>query len=322
MSEKNELSIVVPAYNEASNLPVLVAQLADAVSAIVSRYEIIIVDDGSSDNTVRIVHQLQEHDQHIKLISLSRNFGHQAALHAGLDYSTGEAVITMDADLQHPPELIGQMIREYKNGYDLVLAERVFNNDNRKIKSIFSKLFYFILNKISNVEIRANVADFNLYGRKVLDVLKKMPEKDRFLRGLAQWIGFRKTYITYEANKRYSGESKYGFGKMIKLAITGITSFSALPLRLAWWFGLVVILSGFIYGGYIVVEYVYFPERLIAGWTSLITVVLIIGGAQLIILGIIGEYLFKMFYEVKGRPLYIISHMEGFDNSFQVDKLL
>lgn len=315
MPETYDLSVVVPAYNEAGNIPLLTARLAEVLSSLVSNYEIIIVDDGSVDGTAQIVHDLQQRDRRIKLICLSRNFGHQAALHAGLDYSLGKAVVTIDADLQQPPELIKKMFQEYKNGYDLVLGERVFNNDGRKIKNTFSRLFYFILNKISNVEFRSSVADFNLYDRKVIDVLKKMPEKDRFLRGLAQWVGFQKTYIQYEADRRNSGVSKYGINKMFKLAITGITSFSAFPLRLAWWFGLLVTLSGVIYGTYILVEYIYFPERLIAGWTSLIIAVLIIGGAQLIILGIIGEYLFKMFYEVKGRPLYIVNYTDGFGDN-------
>lgn len=307
-----DLSIIIPAYNEAANLGELFRRLRLVIEPLKLTYEIIVVDDGSEDSTIDLIRSEHESNSDIKLVHLSRNFGHQAALHAGLDYSCGAAVVTMDGDLQHPPELIPRMFLEYKNGYDLVLGERKAEKERKLFKNKLRVLFYSFINKISNVELRANVADFNLYGRTVVEVLKKLPEKDRFLRGLAQWVGFKKKYIEYEADARLHGNSKYTLVKMVKLAITGITSFSAFPLRIAWWLGIAVSLSGFIYGGYIIFEYLYFPSRLIPGWTSLIIVVLIIGGAQLFILGIIGEYLFKIFYEIKGRPSYIVDKTIGF----------
>lgn len=312
MQENINLSIIIPAYNEAENLPILINRLIVILMPLNINYEIIIVDDGSSDNTRAILAHEQEKNKNVKTIYFSRNFGHQAALNAGIDYSGGEAVVTMDADLQHPPELIGEMFREYKSGFDLVLGERASSKENNFVKNKLSKLFYFFINKISDFDMRANVADFNLYSRPVVNTLKQFPEKDRFLRGLVQWVGFKKKYIQYECDKRYSGISKYSFKKMMKLAITGITSFSAFPLRVAWWVGLTISLSGFAYGIYILYEYFFARSHVIAGWTSLAIVVLIIGGTQLMILGIMGEYLFKIFYEIKGRPLYIIQSTGGF----------
>ncbi len=314
MGELLNLSIVIPSYNEAENLTELIKRLCGVIEPAFLKYEIIIVNDGSEDNTVGLVLDEHKNNANIKLINLSRNFGHQAALNAGLDYSSGEAVITMDADLQHPPELILKMFLEYKNGYDLVLGVRKTTKDRKLFKNKFSTLFYFILNKISKVELRANVADFNLYGRKVVEVLKKLPEKDRFLRGLAQWVGFKKKFLEYDAERRFRGASKYSMTKMVRLAITGVTSFSAFPLRITWWLGLVVSLSGVIYGAYVIFQYIYFPASLVAGWASLVIIFLIIGGAQLFTLGIIGEYLFKIFYEIKARPSYVVEKTVGFLN--------
>jgi dolichol-phosphate mannosyltransferase len=309
-----QLSIVVPALNEAEGIPTLIERLEEAVTPLRISYEIIIIDDGSTDGTFSVVSEKNVSNPHVKGISFSRNFGHQAALNAGLDAATGEAVITMDADLQHPPILIPKMYQLFKDGYDVVLGERQHNKQKGTLNSFLGSLFYFFLNKVSDFEIRANVADFNLYSRPVVETLKKLPEKERFLRGLVQWVGFQKTYIPYIADDRVQGVSKYTFLKMMKLAITGITSFSAFPLRLAWWMGSLISFSGFAYGLYIVYEYFFNPERIITGWTSSIIVFLIIGGVQLLILGIMGEYLFKIFYEIKGRPAYIVRGMIGWTN--------
>lgn len=310
-----DLSVVIPAYNEAENLSTLIDRLMSVLIPLAIGYEIIVVDDGSNDGTREVLSREISKNSNIKSIHFSRNFGHQAALNAGIDYSGGEAVVTMDADSQHPPELIGEMFMAYKNGFDLVLGERTSSKENNFIKNKLSKLFYFFINKISDFDMRANVADFNLYSRPVVNTLKQLPEKDRFLRGLVQWVGFKKKYIQYECDKRRKGVSKYSFKKMIKLAITGITSFSAFPLRVAWWVGLTISLSGFAYGIYILYEYFFARSHVIAGWTSLAIVVLIIGGTQLMILGVMGEYLFKIFYEIKGRPLYIIQSTDGFSKS-------
>lgn len=314
------LSIVIPAFNEAKNLEVLINRLIVAVNKLEVEYEIIIVDDGSTDNSAKILQNLCLDNKRLKILFLSKNFGHQAALNAGLDNSIGEAVITMDADLQHPPELVGQMYNEFKNGYDLVLGERLSNIKISKIRKGSSDLFYIIFNKLSESKIQANVADFNLYSRAVVNVLKQMPEKDRFLRGLVQWIGFNKKYFQYQADNRLDGESKYSLKKMVELALSGITSFSASPLRVAWWIGLAVAIGDFIYGVYIIFQYLFFRSSLITGWASLIIVILFVSGVQLMILGIMGEYLSKIFYEIKGRPLYIVKRSIGINNSISNNK--
>jgi dolichol-phosphate mannosyltransferase len=317
MENKIAISVVVPVFNEVGNIKVLVDRIILALSSLNSSYEIIFIDDGSTDGTYELLHVMRSNNANIKSIHFSRNFGHQAAINAGIESSAGEIVVTMDADLQHPPELIPKMIEELKKGYDIILTERVENKEKNKIHAILGAIFYRILNIMSDFEIRANVADFNVYSRQVVEQLKQLPEKDRFVRGLVQWVGFTKKYIPYEAGKRYTGVSKYTLSKMIKLAISGITSFSAFPLRLAWWVGLAMSFGSFVYGIFILVDYFLYRSHLVSGWTSIIIVVLFSGGVQLIILGIIGEYLAKMFYEIKGRPLYIIKEFNGIDKNSQ-----
>jgi polyisoprenyl-phosphate glycosyltransferase len=264
-----------------------------------------LVDDGSADNTFELIQALSEQNDKLKYLSFSRNFGHQMALKAGIDYATGDCIICMDADLQHPPELIDRMIQKWREGFEIVYTVR----EDRKNISFFKRktasLFYKFINSISNIKLERGVADFRLLDRSVVDVLRSINESSLFIRGLISWVGFKQCSIHYLPDNRFSGRSKYSFKKMLSFALDGITSFSIKPLHLATLFGVVVSLSSFFYGIFAISMYL-FTDRVISGWTSVIASVLFIGGMQLLMLGILGEYLGKLFIESKKRPLYII----------------
>ena len=310
---KIELSVILPCYNEAENITGLVAELKKNLRDIGISYEIIIVDDGSTDNTFEALKDLLL-EEGIKYIRLSRNFGHQAALSSGIDHANGEAVAVMDADFQHPPGMIKEMYNKFLEGNEIVLCARDRNERGNLIKNIGGRFFYYLIKRIIDFDIRGNIADFGLYGRKVVETLKRMPEKDRFHRGLVQWIGFKKTYLSYRIGYRLNGKSRYTLRKCLDLALSGITSFSAAPLRISFWFGSFVAMAAFFYILYIIFSYLFFQEKLVSGWSSIISVILLIGGIQLIMLGIIGEYLYRIFNETKGRPLYIVDKKLGFED--------
>lgn len=313
---KEKISIVVPAFNEAENLPILFSRVSDICSKIFDDYEVIVVDDGSSDNTNEVLRKLFESNpEHIKGLILSRNFGHQAALNAGIDVATGNIVVVMDADLQQPPELIVEMHSKFREGNDIVLAIRRQNKQNNFLREKIGQFFYIFINKVSGLNLQSNVADFGMYSKEVVDVLKQIPEKDRFLRGLVQWVGFRKEFVEYVASERLYGESKYNFRKLARLAVTGITSFSAFPLRLSLWVGFIISFVSFLYGLYIVSSILFFSAILPSGWASIILLISFLGGIQLIILGILGEYVYKVYNEIKGRPLYIVNKQIGLEKS-------
>lgn len=313
MNVTPKLSIVLPSYNEKQNLQLIIPEIKSILEKVnYDNYEIIIVDDGSTDGTDVLLATLTMSESRLKTIFLSRNFGHQAAVSAGLDMSNGAAVIVMDSDFQHPPQLIPTLLDRHCEGFDIVLCVRA--RESWSIKRFFSELFYKTINILTKYNFKPNIADFGLLSRKAVDTLKRMPEKDRFLRGLVQWVGFSKSYVEYHVANRKNGRPKYTFAKSFELALSGITSFSGAPLRLAIWSGLFVSLFGFCYLLYILFIWLYFPAHLITGWSSLISIILIIGGFQLLILGIIGEYLFRIYFEVKGRPLYIIKSKLNFFN--------
>ncbi|MCX7918591.1 MAG: glycosyltransferase family 2 protein [bacterium] len=299
-----KISVVIPCYNEEQNIPILVKKLTEVLNKY-SDYEIIFVDDGSTDATLERIKELVENGAKIKYLAFSRNFGQQKALKAGLDYSTGDCLITLDADLQHPPELVDAMIQKWQEGYDIVYTVRKEYPDASFLKRKTSWLFYKLLNKISEIEITPGTADFRLLDRKVIDILRELNETFIFLRGLVSWVGFRQYALEYTPQKRYSGKTKYSFKNMILLAITGITSFSTRPLHLATFLGLILAFLCILYGGY-AVGITIFTDKTVPGWASLIVSVLFIGSIQLLILGIIGEYLGKLFIESKRRPQYII----------------
>ncbi|GAB1405397.1 glycosyltransferase family 2 protein [Lentimicrobium sp.] len=299
------VSVVVPCLNEQHNIPVLYNQLLNILQQY-SSYEILFVDDGSSDDSLSGIRQLAENDENVRYIALSRNFGHQHALKAGLDHARGECVISLDADLQHPPELIPLLIEKWQEGYDVVNTLRGEQKSLPLSKRFTSATYYRLVNALSEVDIKQGSADFRLLDRKVVDVLKQLNEHYLFLRGLIPWLGFRQTQIPFEPAVRHSGKTKYSPVRMLRFALDGITSFSSRPLYLSIALGGTIAGLAFLYGIYALYLYL-FTSAALPGWTSTTASVLFIGGIQLIMIGIIGIYLGKLFIENKKRPNYIIA---------------
>jgi len=307
MDENIGISAVIPLLNEEGNLSRLHAELSEVMQGMGLSYELIFVDDGSTDASFEILKKLAAADPHTKGISLSRNFGHQIALMAGLDKSRGAVVVSLDADLQHPPSLIPVLYEKYRSGYDIVNTSRLDTAGAGPLKKLSSRMFYSLLRSLSEVNLPAGSADFRLMSRTAVEALKSMPERDRFTRGMVNWLGFKQTYVDYEAPKRFSGTTKYSLRKMMKLALDAITSFSPKPLRISLYLGMTAVIPCLFYSVYAI--YRHFAGDTIEGWTSLLLVVLLFGGIQLISLGIIGEYLARVFTEIKARPLYIIKEV-------------
>ena len=302
-----KISIVIPAFNEEKNLRLIHQKISEVFTALPNYdFEIIFVNDGSRDKTQEVLEYLSSKFKEVKFIEFSRNFGHQPAVKAGVDFANGNAVISMDGDLQHPPELIPEMITAWENGYDVVYTIRKYPKEISKFKRKTSDYFYRFLSKISDVNLTSGGgSDFRLMDASVVDVMRNMQESDLFLRGLSTWMGFKQTGIPFIANERFAGESSYNLSKMMKFAFTGITAFSVKPLYLAAYLGFFFsILSIFIYVPYVL--HAFFAGTEISGWASLIMTVVFFGGLQLIILGIFGIYLGKIFKQVKERPNYII----------------
>ena len=298
------ISVIIPAYNEAGNVKIIARKVSEQLKNA-GNYEIVFIDDGSTDATLKEIKELAGNDSSIKFISLSRNFGHQKALKAGLDQADGDCVISMDADLQHPPELINKLIEKWKEGFDIVYTVRKDLHHTGFVKKITSRLFYKIINMISDVDIPLGSADFRLLDRKVVVELRKFNENWLFIRGIVSWLGYNQTGIEYTVRNRQSGKSKYSFKKMASLALHGITSFSIIPLRVSIMLGLLVSFLSFLYTIYALLDKFYFKTT-VPGWTSILISVLFLGGMQLIFLGVIGEYLGKMFIETKKRPAYVV----------------
>ena len=298
------ISIVVPIMNEEGNISSLIERIS-MVICNEKKYEIIFVDDGSTDKTLEVIKQFHRSDPRIKYLSFSRNFGHQNALRAGLDFAKGDCIFSMDGDLQHPPELIPQMIKKWQEGYDVVYTLRKNNEEISYFKRKTSVLFYYLMNRLSHVEIEQGSADFRLIDRRVVDVIRSFQENPIFYRGMIRWLGFRQYALEYIPEKRVWGKTKYSFLKMFKFAMIGITSFSIRPLHISTILGLIIAVVSILYGIYAIFMKL-FTSYTIQGWTSLLIVVAFIGGIQLLMIGILGEYLGKLFIEQKRRPPYII----------------
>jgi polyisoprenyl-phosphate glycosyltransferase len=298
------LSLVIPLFNEEENIQPLYDAIDKATKGI--SIEIIFVDDGSKDKSLAIIKNLSQKDDRIQFLSFSRNFGHQNALKAGIDYSKGDCVISMDADLQHPPKLIPELILKWKEGYDVVYTIRKYDKKTSFFKKITASFFYSIIKNLSKTKIEKGAADFRLLDKKIIKEIKALKENYLFLRGMVSWMGFSQSSITYIAPERQAGKTKYSFRKMIKFAFSGITSFSTKPLQLSTFFGFLIAGAAFLYALYAMIAPTFTDVVIEKGWTSVIVSVLFIGGIQLIMIGILGEYLGKLFIENKRRPNYII----------------
>ena len=306
MRDLESLSVVVPGLNEAETLPLLYRELVRVLGSGPWRLEILFVDDGSTDDTLRICEQFHRDDPRFNYLSLSRNFGHQRALTAGLDYCTGQAVAVMDADLQDPPEVVLEMIERWKQGVDVVYGQRRSREGETQFKKITAAAYYRIIRFFSGMALPADTGDFRLMDRQVVESLGHVREQGRFMRGLVHWVGFRQEAQLYDRRARAAGETKYPFLKMARFAWDGITSFSATPLRLATWVGFGVFVAAALLILFYFVRKVIFHDDLVPGWTALIMAVLAFGGLQMFFIGLLGEYVAKCFEEAKGRPLYLV----------------
>ena len=310
------ISVVIPCYNEAAVLRETHRRLSDMAGQIAdATFEFIFVDDGSKDETATVLHELSVADGRVRGLRLSRNFGQQVATTAGFEHATGDAVVLMDADLQDPPELITQMIARWREGYHVAFATRTERPGETGFKLWSAKMFYSLVNRVSQVPIPVDTGDFRLMDRTVVDALLRMPERDRFLRGMVSWVGFRQVAVPYRREPRFAGETKYPLLKMIRFAADGVVSFSFAPLRLAVWTGFFVIGLAFLGIFYaVLLRFFADPSQWVRGWASTFVAILFMGGVQLISLGIIGEYVGRIYGEVKQRPLYFVRERFGFGN--------
>ncbi len=318
MTERIKYSIVVPLYNEEEVVLESYKRLKAVMDSLSEPYELIFVNDGSRDRTAFIVKEICSRDKNVKLINFARNFGHQIAITAGMDYASGEAIVVIDGDLQDPPEVIPKMIEKWREGYDVVYGKRAERKGETFFKKFTAKMFYRFLRRMTDVDIPLDTGDFRLIDRKVCDALKLVNERNRFVRGLISWLGFRQTGVEFVREKRFAGVTKYPLKKMLKLAFDGIASFSYKPLKLSSYTGVALSGLSFIYLLVVVVERIFFKESTQPGWASIIAVNLFFNGIILLMLGIIGEYIGRIYDEAKGRPLYIINDTENFDDD---DKL-
>lgn len=304
---KKKLSVIIPIYNEEGNIPDLFERLNSVVSKMEVEKEFLFVNDGSRDNSIALIKALAAKNTFVKYIDFSRNFGHQVAVSAGLDKASGDAIVIIDADLQDPPELIIEMFEKMQIGFDVVYAKRRARKGESFLKKFTAGIFYRILSSITSVSIPVDTGDFRIMSKQVADIVKSMPEKEKFLRGQISWVGFEQTFVEYDRDERQAGETGYTYSKMIRFALDGITSFSNFPLKFATGAGFVV--SGF---SFLMILYALYSRYILKvyepGWTSLMLAITFIGGIQLISIGIIGEYISRMSANIRNRPLYIIKN--------------
>jgi polyisoprenyl-phosphate glycosyltransferase len=308
MQKSQSLSVVVPVYDEINVIDAFYARIDEVIKSLeLPAYELIFVDDGSTDGSYTKLAALANANEKVRVIKLSRNFGHQIAITAGIDLANGDAVVVIDADLQDPPEVIKAFFHKWQQGYDVVYGIREHRDGEGPMKLLTAKLFYRILKAVAKIDIPVDVGDFRLMSRRAIAALRQLTESDRFVRGLVSWLGFKQIGVPYVRDKRYAGETKYPYRKMLKFALDGITSFSTLPLKLATWLGYAASLFAFLYACSVFIQKAL--GYTIQGWATIMVSVLFLGGIQLICLGIIGEYIGRIFNQVKRRPLYIIEEI-------------
>ncbi|RLA68216.1 MAG: glycosyltransferase [Epsilonproteobacteria bacterium] len=304
---KNELSILVPCYNEENVLESFLTSITTVMTTLHMHYEIIFINDGSTDDTLNKLLELKVKNKHIKIINFSRNFGKEAALTAGLDHAEAEAIIPIDADLQDPPYLIVDFVRYWKEGYDVVLAKRIDRSSDNRFKRLSAKYFYRLHNIIGQ-KIPENVGDYRLMSKKVVNAIKQMPENQRFMKGIFSWVGFKTKTLEYTREERVSGNTSFSVWKLWNLALEGITSFSTMPLRIWLYIGTLVSSLSFIYGSFIILRTLLHGTDL-PGYASLLVAILFLGGLQLIGIGVLGEYIGRIYMESKNRPVYIVESL-------------
>ena len=300
-----EISIVCPAYNEEEGIGLFLEKLIPVMEGLGRTYEIVFVNDGSRDHTLEVLRQEKKKYAHIRIINLSRNFGKEAALTAGLEYARGDAVVAIDTDLQHPPEVITEFVQKWEEGYDVVVGKRLSRTGEHPLKKLAARLFYTLHNKISDIEIPADIGDFRLMSRKVVDALKLLPENQRFMKGVFAWVGFKTAVVEYYQEERASGTSSFNGWKLWNFALDGITSFSTVPLRVWLYLGFVIATISFVFGLWIAVKTIIFGVET-PGYASTMVMILFLGGIQLMGIGILGEYIGRLYKEAKRRPVYIV----------------
>lgn len=299
------VSVVVPVFNESEVIGAFYDRVTKALALLDGcSYELVFVDDGSRDDSYAQLSSFAACDEHVRVLKFSRNFGHQIAITAGIDHARGDCVVVIDADLQDPPEFIASLVQQWRDGFDVVYAVRAEREGEGAMKLMTASAFYRLLSRVTNIQIPANVGDFRLMSRRVVEQMKLLREKDRFVRGLVSWVGFKQTGVVYKRDARFAGETKYPYRKMIKFAFDGITSFSTAPLKLATWTGYVVALLAVLYLVNVLVHWML--GRTVQGFATIMVAMLFLGSVQLICLGILGEYLGRVFNEVKPRPMYVI----------------
>lgn len=305
------LSVVIPVFNESATLEALFTSLHDRLDALGESYDVLLVDDGSRDGTGDMIDEITQRDARFRAVHFSRNFGHQAAVTAGLHFASGRAVVVMDADLQDPPELLATMVARWREGYHVVYAQRVKRHAEGPLKRGIAFAYYRLLRRLTDVDIPSDTGDFCLMDRRVVDMLNRMPERNRYLRGLRAWLGFRQTAVEFERPARYAGEPKYTFWKSLGLGVNGIVGFSKVPLRFATYLGIIVSAFSVLLSVWAVYQRMVGRDT-VRGWASTVVIMLFLGGVQLLMIGIVGEYLSRIYDEVKQRPLYVISGLRGF----------
>ncbi len=308
------ISLIAPMYNEVENIPELYSRAKKVFDGMRVRYEIICVNDGSTDNTLDELLKLNKRDPQVKIINFSRNFGKQAALTAGIDFSAGEAVIPIDADLQDPPEIIPELVAKWREGYDVVYATRKRRSGEGWFKRGISFIFYRVINSLIKIKIPKDTGDFRLISRPVVESLKKLTERNRLMQVLFQWVGYKQTAIFYTRQKRNAGKPKQSYWELWNVALGGITSFSQIPLQFATYFGLLTVILSLVYAVFLLINTLFYMDPA-SGYASLLAVILFLGGVQLFTIGILGEYIGRIYSEVKKRPLYIAHELIGFEQS-------